>query len=81
MQRAPCGVKQVIGNHEFDYGPDVLGEYLDMLHFPVLSSNIDASKEFALSGKISPSTTVEVDGTCLLDTRSYLSSCFLRYYE
>lgn len=32
-----------LGNHEFDYGPDVLGKYLQSLNYPVISSNMKSN--------------------------------------
>lgn len=51
-----------VGNHEFDDGPDVLGRFADAAGIPVLSANIDASREPAVAGKIGKSTVVEVGG-------------------
>lgn len=42
-----------IGNHEFDYGLEVLEEVVDRAQFPLVSSNYDFS-ETTLSGKIKP---------------------------
>ncbi len=42
----------VVGNHEFDKGPDGLANFLDMANFPVISANIDASKDAHLAGRI-----------------------------
>lgn len=52
-----------IGNHEFDSGPAELGKFIDGVNFPVLSSNIDATNEPLLAGKIQPSTVITVNGT------------------
>ncbi|HWR02620.1 MAG TPA: bifunctional metallophosphatase/5'-nucleotidase [Humidesulfovibrio sp.] len=41
-----------LGNHEFDRGPEHLGRMLALARFPVLASNVDASAEPALSGRI-----------------------------
>lgn len=43
-----------IGNHEFDDGNAHLAEFIGMLHFPVLSSNVIPPKGNALEGKFSP---------------------------
>ncbi|TNC71513.1 bifunctional metallophosphatase/5'-nucleotidase [Rubellimicrobium roseum] len=51
-----------VGNHEFDDGPAVLGEFIDGVGLPVLSANIDPSQEPALAGKIGKSTVIEVGG-------------------
>lgn len=50
------------GNHEFDDGPDELGNLLDQINFPAVNANIDASAEPTLAGKFSPSTVVTVNG-------------------
>ena len=44
----------VPGNHEFDQGPVVLGNFLDSLRTPALAANLDASREPGLRGKIRP---------------------------
>jgi 5'-nucleotidase len=51
-----------IGNHEFDDGPENLGNFLDNVSFPVVSANIDASAEPAIDGKFVKSTIIEVGG-------------------
>ncbi|WP_206669820.1 5'-nucleotidase C-terminal domain-containing protein [Paenibacillus luteus] len=43
----------VFGNHEFDKGPSVLANFVKDAEFPFVSSNIDFSKEPALSGYLS----------------------------
>ncbi|MCW5756826.1 MAG: 5'-nucleotidase C-terminal domain-containing protein [Phycisphaeraceae bacterium] len=58
----------VIGNHEFDFGPDVMADFINgftMNPAPFLSANLDFSAEPGLqalvdSGRIAPSTVVEV---------------------
>ena len=42
----------VLGNHEFDAGPEVLGRYVAAARFPVLAANVDASDEPALTGRL-----------------------------
>jgi len=42
-----------LGNHEFDYGLEVLEKVVDMARFPLVSSNYDFS-ETPLAGKIKP---------------------------
>ncbi len=51
-----------IGNHEFDAGPSVFGEFLDDTSVPFLSANLDVSGEAALAGRsdILPSVIVPV---------------------
>lgn len=50
-----------IGNHEFDRGPVPLGTFAKHAKFPILSANIDFSKEPALPGLI-PSTIIQTKG-------------------
>jgi 2',3'-cyclic-nucleotide 2'-phosphodiesterase (5'-nucleotidase family) len=53
-----------IGNHEFDFGPDVLADYIrGVRRVPFLSANLDVSPEPRLAalerrGRIAPSTVV-----------------------
>jgi 5'-nucleotidase / UDP-sugar diphosphatase len=42
------------GNHEFDKGPRMLASLISMANFPVVSSNIDVSKEPSLAGRLAP---------------------------
>ena len=58
-----------IGNHEFDFGPDVLATFIDGFagQTPFISSNLDVSGEPSLAaladdGIITGSTVVEKDG-------------------
>jgi 2',3'-cyclic-nucleotide 2'-phosphodiesterase (5'-nucleotidase family) len=58
-----------IGNHEFDFGPDVLADFIESFSTPVpfLSSNLDVSEEprlqtLAQQGRIAASTVVEESG-------------------
>jgi 5'-nucleotidase len=59
-----------IGNHEFDFGPDVLADFIESFTLtdpPFLSSNLDVSQEPRLqalvgSGRIAESTIVEREG-------------------
>lgn len=44
-----------IGNHEFDFGPDVLADFIESFSFtspPFLSSNLDFSQEARLQGLV-----------------------------
>jgi 2',3'-cyclic-nucleotide 2'-phosphodiesterase (5'-nucleotidase family) len=59
-----------IGNHEFDFGPDVLADVIEGAPAtgPWLSANLDVSAEPALAaladgGRIAPSAVLEVGGT------------------
>jgi len=58
----------VIGNHDFDFGPTVLAEFINAVKgdVPYLSANLDMSAEEDLqalvnSGRIAKSTTLAVD--------------------
>jgi 5'-nucleotidase / UDP-sugar diphosphatase len=56
-----------IGNHEFDFGPDLLAEFIQAVDadIPFLSANLDVSGEAVLANlgdRIVPSTTLDVDG-------------------
>ncbi|HET6343157.1 MAG TPA: 5'-nucleotidase C-terminal domain-containing protein [Gemmatimonadota bacterium] len=59
-----------IGNHEFDFGPDVLADFIESFSLttpPFLSSNLDVSQEPRLqalvgSGRIAESVIVEKEG-------------------
>jgi 5'-nucleotidase/UDP-sugar diphosphatase len=51
-----------VGNHEFDSGPRNLARFIRGVHFPVLSANIDASKESSLAGLIKPYTVISMAG-------------------
>ena len=53
---------QTLGNHEFDDGPAGLRPYLDAVSWPVLSANLDTSREPALEGRYKPSTVIEKGG-------------------
>lgn len=55
-----------IGNHEFDFGPNRLADFIEgTTDVPFLSANLDVSREARLdaladAGRIAPSTVVEV---------------------
>lgn len=51
-----------VGNHEFDDGPATLSKFVDKAEFPVISGNIDVSKEPLLAGKIKGYIIKEVAG-------------------
>lgn len=51
-----------VGNHEFDDGPANLASFIERVNFPVVSANIDASRDPNLAGLIQPYTILEVDG-------------------
>jgi len=59
-----------LGNHDFDFGPDVLADFINAYATPptYLSSNLDFTNEPNLqalvdAGTIKPSTMVDVNGT------------------
>lgn len=52
-----------LGNHEFDNGGEVLGQFIDALgDIPVLTANIDFGENPDLAGKVHPYTILEVAG-------------------
>jgi len=51
-----------LGNHEFDFGTETLGTFVDMLDTPVLGSNLDTSKDEFLDGKVVPSVVLDFEG-------------------
>lgn len=51
-----------VGNHEFDNGPDVLADFIDLVEFPVISGNISVADGEKLAGKIDEWTILEVGG-------------------
>lgn len=52
----------VVGNHEFDNGPETLGKFVDAVNFPVLFANTDLAKEPNLSGKVVSHIVKEIAG-------------------
>jgi 5'-nucleotidase len=53
MQAWGCEA-MVLGNHEFDNGPEVLARFADGAPFTILGANIDARDEPLLAGRIRP---------------------------
>ncbi|MFN3825347.1 MAG: bifunctional metallophosphatase/5'-nucleotidase [Pseudorhodobacter sp.] len=51
-----------VGNHEFDDGPDGLGDFLDKVSFPVISGNIDVSRNNRLGGRVLNHVVLHVGG-------------------
>ena len=51
-----------VGNHEFDDGPANLARFVRAARFPVLSANLDASREPALAGLVKPWTIIDKAG-------------------
>ena len=77
VQHATGTDAMVLGNHEFDDGPETLGRYIAAAGFPVLSANIDAADEPHLAGRIKPFVILErgglriaVIGLTTLETRT-----------
>ncbi len=52
----------VLGNHEFDDGPEGLIEFLDIVKFPVIGGNVDTSGNNALAGRVPNTVVLEVAG-------------------
>jgi 5'-nucleotidase len=50
------------GNHEFDEGPGLLASLISMARFPIVSSNIDVSKEPRLAGSLAPYAIKTIGG-------------------
>jgi hypothetical protein len=75
-----CCWHQTVGNHEFDFGTQLLGSYIKNLSAPMLGAcNVDASDEPALKGllkkfivlkhgnfKVSPAAAVPQSTSTLL---------------
>ena len=51
-----------VGNHEFDNGPDVLADFIDLVEFPVISGNIKVADGEKLAGKVDEWVVLEVGG-------------------
>jgi len=52
----------ILGNHEFDNGPQNLIKQLQKAKFPVICANLDLSKVKGLADLVNPSVVKEVDG-------------------
>ncbi|MCG8407894.1 MAG: 5'-nucleotidase/apyrase family protein, partial [Phycisphaerales bacterium] len=52
----------VIGNHEFDDGPQVLAKFIDAAQFPVIAGNVDISEDDFLNGKLPGVIVIEKGG-------------------
>ena len=52
----------VLGNHEFDDGPEGLANFLDKVTFPVISGNLDVSQSNVLAGRVQNHVVLEVGG-------------------
>ncbi len=51
-----------LGNHEFDKGPDVLADFLEYAHFPVLCANLQAKADSRLAAEVKPYVVLEFNG-------------------
>jgi 5'-nucleotidase len=51
-----------LGNHEFDNGPDVLADFVELAEFPVVSGNTTVAASERLAGKVGEWAIVEVGG-------------------
>lgn len=51
-----------VGNHEFDNGPDVLADFVDLVEFPVICGNITVADSEKLAGKVQEWAILEVGG-------------------
>jgi len=51
-----------LGNHDFDKGTEVTAKLADAADFPLISANVDTSKDPALNGKIRPYVIRTFDG-------------------
>jgi 5'-nucleotidase len=51
-----------VGNHEFDDGEDALAPFLDVIKFPVLSANVQASAASKVGDRIKPSVVMNIGG-------------------
>jgi len=51
-----------VGNHEFDLGPEGLAVFLDIVSFPVISTNTDLSQNNLLAGRVAPYAILETGG-------------------
>ena len=52
----------VYGNHEFDLGPEPLAKFIETAEFPVLSGNVDVSKDNLLAPAAEDHLVLEVGG-------------------
>ncbi len=52
----------VVGNHEFDDGPEILAAFVDQVDFPVLGSNVVAVPGNPLENQLDQSMVLEIGG-------------------
>eukprot|EP01026_Neomeris_dumetosa_P062229 TRINITY_DN58818_c0_g1_i8.p1 TRINITY_DN58818_c0_g1~~TRINITY_DN58818_c0_g1_i8.p1 ORF type:complete len:529 (-),score=75.73 TRINITY_DN58818_c0_g1_i8:338-1924(-) len=51
-----------LGNHEFDFGPDALADYVEDVNFPVLSCNMEANGHTRLGNTVKKYVVKQIDG-------------------
>ncbi|WP_316015963.1 bifunctional metallophosphatase/5'-nucleotidase [Roseobacter sp. HKCCA0434] len=51
-----------VGNHEFDDGPSALSNFVDAVEFPVISGNINTTRDADLEGDVEPYVILDVGG-------------------
>lgn len=52
----------VVGNHEFDDGPETLKTFVDAVSFPVVSANLDIAANSPIAGAVPASSVIEKGG-------------------
>ena len=52
----------VVGNHEFDQGPEGTARLISLAGFPILGANLDAAQDKNLNGRIKPYVIREIGG-------------------
>ena len=65
VQRALGTAAMALGNHEFDNGPGTLARYADTVPFPLLSANLDTTREPLLAGRVRPRLEIRLGGARL----------------
>ncbi len=65
VMRALGTEAMAVGNHEFDNGPANLARFVRAAPFPVLSANIDATREPSLAGLLRPWTMLRKNGLAI----------------
>ena len=51
------------GNHEWNHGPGLFGEFIESLDFPVIAGNVDVSQEPEIEGRLQDHVVLDVNGT------------------
>ena len=51
-----------VGNHEFDDGPEMLAEFIDVVEMPLVSGNLDLSQSNLLKDRVHNHLVLEVGG-------------------